>query len=190
MWAIIKTIDTFILRSTNDPYSSSSFDLILEQSDFQICPRTRRNAVERCGWKNKYRPSTKEEVRREETRERRREREKEKEKAARRWRRFIPRREVSYSLGKRGKDYRASRGTGSYLVVDGCRRWARSGWWMVVARASPSRCRSSRCALGACATFTWLHNPCTRARARGELGKWENHNLRLHHRLEPCVSVS
>lgn len=113
-----------------------------------------------------------------------------KEKAARGWRRFIPRREVSYSLGKRGKDYRASRGTGSYLVVDGCRRWARSGWWMVVARASPSRCRSSRCALGACATFTWLHNPCTRARARGELGKWENHNLRLHHRLEPCVSVS
>lgn len=115
-----------------------------------------------------------------------------KEKAARRWRerRFI--RGLAYSLGKRGKDYRASRGTGSYLVVDGCRRWAlvADGWWMVVVRASPSRrCRSSRCALGACATFTWLHNPCTRARARGELGKWENHNLRLHHRLEPCVSV-
>lgn len=41
MWAII-TIDTFILRSTNDPYSSSSFDLILEQSDFQICPRKKK----------------------------------------------------------------------------------------------------------------------------------------------------
>lgn len=71
-------------------------------------------------------------------------------------------------------------------------RYRRGGFlyfkqWMVVARASPTSTWMSvlsRCALAACATFTWLHNPCTRwcARTRGELGKWENHNLRLHHR--------
>lgn len=92
----------------------------------------------------------------------------------------------TYTLGN-GQDYWRSRETGSYLVVDGCRRWlcSYSGWWLfarvdvdVDVGVGPLGVRSVLVplSLGYITRVRWC------ARARGELGKWENHNLRLHHR--------
>ncbi|EGI61599.1 hypothetical protein G5I_10163 [Acromyrmex echinatior] len=66
------------------------------------------------------------------------------------------------------------------VIVDSSSGTTMDGWMV---RLFASR----RCLLdgGACATFTWLHNQGTFARAseRGELGKWENHTILrcLHH---------